>query len=361
MPNVRISAAADPGTLLATDKLPLARAGDTNAYSATMAEISAFSSVSVASGAYGNVGRNKLHNPQFLVTQRGTGPWTAQGYTADRWYWQFITTGGSSSVVVNAISAATAAPVDEAMQNVISCTTTAGTGAGDISALIQNIENVRRLSGKTVTVSFWAWAAIGTPKIGIELSQFFGTGGSPSATVTAIGATAVTISATPTRYTATIAVPSAAGKTFGTTVGTDYTGVNLWLSSGATNAARASNIGFQSGTFNFWGVQLEIGSAATPLEKLEYAEQVLDCVRFYQGGYVNQYSYGGAGFGYDTTVYFSPPMRIIPTVTLSGITLTNLPSISPVATGLFFTVIGGTATATAATGFATNWVASADL
>lgn len=42
MPDSKISAGADPGTLVSTDKLPLARVASTTAYSATMAEISTF-------------------------------------------------------------------------------------------------------------------------------------------------------------------------------------------------------------------------------------------------------------------------------------------------------------------------------
>ena len=47
MADTKISAGADPGTLTATDKLPLARSASTTAYAATVAEIAAF-----ANGAY---------------------------------------------------------------------------------------------------------------------------------------------------------------------------------------------------------------------------------------------------------------------------------------------------------------------
>jgi hypothetical protein len=39
MPDLKISAAADPVTLVATDKVPMARSASTTAYAATMAEI----------------------------------------------------------------------------------------------------------------------------------------------------------------------------------------------------------------------------------------------------------------------------------------------------------------------------------
>jgi hypothetical protein len=47
MPDLKISAGADPGTLVATDKVPLARSASTTAYAATMAEVATY-----ANGAY---------------------------------------------------------------------------------------------------------------------------------------------------------------------------------------------------------------------------------------------------------------------------------------------------------------------
>lgn len=47
MPDVKISAGADPGTVVATDKVPMARSASTTAYAATMAELATY-----ANGAY---------------------------------------------------------------------------------------------------------------------------------------------------------------------------------------------------------------------------------------------------------------------------------------------------------------------
>jgi hypothetical protein len=50
---------------------------------------------------------------------------------------------------------------DERAESVFTYITNAGSqGAGDFSTLGQNIEDARRLSGQTVTLSFWAWANI---------------------------------------------------------------------------------------------------------------------------------------------------------------------------------------------------------
>jgi hypothetical protein len=242
------------------------------------------------STAQRNVGRNLIHNGQFTVAQRGVGPWAVQGYTLDRWAYLTSHSNGAFSVTQTALADADRAAIgDEAArfgwQNVL----TGGTGAGDYDIVVQTVEDVRRLSGKTVLVSFWARAAAGTPKVAIELSQNFGSGGSPSASTFSVGAQAFTLSTTWTRYTSSpIAVPSSAGKTFGTTAGTDYTQFLIWQSSGTTNAARASNIGVQSGTFQLWGVQLEIAAAGqvspTPLEKMDAQQTLAVCQRFYQTG-----------------------------------------------------------------------------
>lgn len=79
MPNVKISAASDAGTLLATDMLPLARSGDTNAYHATMAEVGTYIGASP-----GNVFANQvtfqagllLNNNQYIDWKDNAG--TAQ-------------------------------------------------------------------------------------------------------------------------------------------------------------------------------------------------------------------------------------------------------------------------------------------
>jgi hypothetical protein len=275
--------------------------------------------------ALNNAGRNILHNSLFNIQQRGAGPWTGS-FTADRWFLQGTTTGGSVSASVAPMTASTAAVFsDEYAKFNWQASVTAGTGANDQIALQQNIEDVRRLSGKTVTVSFWAWCISGTPKIGVELAQVFGSGGSPSAFVSAVPASgAVTISTTPTRYSVTIVLPSVSGKTFGTTVGTDYTGLFFWLSAGSTNAARASNIGLQSATFLFWGIQLEFGSAATQLEKPDPQQDLANCQRFYQAYpqvLINGYAATAQTFFGDNI--FSVPMRAVPTTVFAGISYFN--------------------------------------
>jgi hypothetical protein len=268
-----------------------------------------------------NIGRNKLHNPLFNIAQRGAGPFTTSVYTLDRW--QLALNLDTASVTQNALADAdrTAIGDEEAtysLQNVFA----GNAGAAAFDVIIQRIESVRRLSGKTVTVSFYAKAATGTPSIGVSIDQVFGTGGSPSATVQGAG-TAVPISTTWTRYSLQLAVASEAGKTFGTTVGTDYSGLNLWYSSGATNATRAGSIGVQSGTIQVWGVQLEIAAAVSALEKPDPRYDLSNCQRFYAIGTCRLASYGAAGAAAGFTQTFPTTMRATPTPTSTFGTQTN--------------------------------------
>ena len=131
-------------------------------------------------------------------------------------------------------------------------------------------------------ISFYAKASSGTPSIGVEVQQNFGTGGSPSATVSTPLAAKV-ISTSWAQYTATVTVPSITGKTLGTTANTSYLEVNLWISSGATNATRASSIGIQNNTFSIWGVKLEAGTTATAfsLAHPSMAAELSACQRYY--------------------------------------------------------------------------------
>ena len=108
--------------------------------------------------ANNNVGRNLIHNPLFNVAQRGAGPWGVSGYTADRWALTNIGNTAGCSIVALSDGNRTAIG-DETAQFGLQTVIAAVAGAGNNTRHTQSIENVRRLAGKTVTVSFWAWAS----------------------------------------------------------------------------------------------------------------------------------------------------------------------------------------------------------
>jgi hypothetical protein len=273
--------------------------------------------LAVQLGSSNDVGRNLLHNPLFNIQQRGSGPWTVGQYTADRWNTAVVVDTASYSVVAM-IDGARTAIGDEAAQFTMQVGFTGNAGATAVSYLQQRIENMRRLAGKTVTFSFWATASVAL-KLGINGAQYFGTGGSPSAAINIL-ATGLSINATTSwaRYSVTFAIPSIVGKTLGTN-NDHYTSVQIYFSSGANNNAIAGNIGVQSGTVQLWGVQLEVGSVATPLEKIDPQQDLAKCQRFYALGQLGACGYASAaGQPSGTMAYFPVTMRAIPGVTVGS-------------------------------------------
>lgn len=270
--------------------------------------------------ALNNVGRNLIHNAMFNIQQRGAGPWTTNlGYTADRWQLAFAGDTDTASLVAFS-DGGRAAVGDENAQWQLNLNFTGSAAANSYSSILQKVENVRRLAGKSVTVSFWA-AATGNPRIAVNVVQFFGTGGSPSASVgTPIGVTAA-VSATWTRYQVTAALPSSSGKTFGTN-GNDYSQLGFFLSDQAN--VSGGGIGVQSGTVQIWGVQLEVAQPGqtqpTPLEKLDPVLQLQQCQRFFYATQAGIGGYGVAGVVSPSGSYVQLPvtMRAAPTAAILG-------------------------------------------
>lgn len=266
-------------------------------------------------GAPAGIGRNLFHNALYQVQQRGAGPWTATSYTADRW--QLFVSSDTASVTLPALGDADRTAIgDEAALYAWTCSFTGSSTAGAYSTFVQKTESVRRTSGKTVTVSFWSRAISGSPKVGVGYYQNFGTGGSPSAVV--VGNLGVTPALTSTwqRYSFSGVLPSASGKTFGTTLGTDFAQIDFWLSEQGTYANRSGGIGVQSGTVQFWGMQLELGGQATTLEEIDPRNDLANCMRFYavQSGYLYGLVIGTTDISVLWT--FPVPMRATPNVTL---------------------------------------------
>jgi hypothetical protein len=263
----------------------------------------------------------------MYIAQRGQVNFTASGYTLDRWL--LIPNLDTVNVAQSALGdVARAAIGDEDAFWCLTNTFTGNAGAAASTSVVQRMEHVRRLSNQTITISFYANANAAL-KLGLNVVQNFGTGGSPSGAVTVLATGAqFTLSTTWTRYSVTVAVPSIAGKTLGTN-NDDFTSIQFWYSSGATNNAQAGNIGVQSGSINLWGVQVELGSVATPLERVNTDVDWQICQRYYQKGRLVWTGYGNAGQG----AYFSSNLPVImrsvaPIVTPTGVTLANCGNLS---------------------------------
>jgi hypothetical protein len=263
-------------------------------------------------------GKNKIINGDFRVNQRAFSSTTTTGaYTFDRWANNCID--GTVTTSAQTFTLGTAPVAGYEGQNFIRQQTTGQTLATAVGLIYQAIESVRTFANQTVTISFWAKAASGTPKVAVEARQSFGTGGSPSTSVQTLFGQ-VTLSTSWARYTVSALVPSIAGKTLGTN-NDDFLQLVLWNSAGSNFNSRTGSLGIQTNTFDFWGVQVEAGSIATPFQTATGTIQgeLAACQRYYfrstpSGGY----GWLGYGIAQSTTattigVVLPSQMRISPT------------------------------------------------
>jgi hypothetical protein len=223
-------------------------------------------------------GKNRIINGDMGINQRNFTSNTTNGqFCFDRF---FQTHGGSGTVTVTpqTFTPGTAPVSGYESRNFVRYTTASGTTTSTFALFVQKIEDVRTFAGQTITVSFWAKAGSGTPKLSVEIEQSFGSGG--SATVGTSASAAFTLSTSWARYSTTINIPSITGKTIGS--GSSLF-CNIWTSAGSDFNSRANSIGIQNNSFDIWGIQAEAGSTATAFQTSTGTLQgeLAACQRYY--------------------------------------------------------------------------------
>jgi hypothetical protein len=280
--------------------------------------------------------RNRIINGDMRIDQRNAGAAVTSNnsYPVDRFFVPFDTDG--------AFSAQQDSSAPAGFVNSLKFTTTtadATIGATQYAMVRQVIEglNVADLgwgtaSAKTVTLSFWVRSSL-TGTFGGSLQNNAEDRSYPFS---------YTISSADTWEQKTITV---AGDTTGTWLTTNGRGIRLaWgLGVGSTYSGTAgawsatpslysvtgavSVIGTLNATWFITGVQLEVGSVATPFERRPYGAELALCQRYFIaytntvfGGTNNRIATGAGGS--TTLVRFSFPfptaMRAAPSVTMSG-------------------------------------------
>jgi hypothetical protein len=261
--------------------------------------------------------RNVLINGSFEINQRNFTSTTANGTVGfDRWLLR-------ANDATGTYSAQSFAPGDlEAAggiaRNYARIVTTGQTATNTLTILRQNVESVRTLAGKKVTLSFWARAGSGTPKVNMSITQTLGAGGSSNIETFALPKTITTSWA---RYSFTIDLPGLTGKTFGTTA--DFLLTNIFVSAGS-DFTPAIGTGIQNNTFDFWGFQLEEGPVATPFVRAATTLQgeLAACQRYYQRytSVANNAIFTGTMFS--STIFYGafvfPKMRVAPSSSVSA-------------------------------------------
>lgn len=319
---------ASSPTLLGTPQATTATAGNSTSQIATTAFVQ-----TAAQTASANVQglRNKIINGDFSVNQRVAFNTSATGvYVFDRW--RLNTSDGTSTYSTQSFALGNPFTGFQP-RNYLQLVTSGQTLTTANSIIIQPIEDVRTCAGSQVTVSFWAKALSGTPKISVELGQYFGA--DPDRY---INAGQVTLSTSWARYSRTVTVTSISGKIIGPN-NDSHLSLNLWCSAGSSFNVRTGSLGIQSNTFHIWGVQLEQNSVPTAFEQELYADQLAKCQRYYyKSGYVwgNELGSGFIAnnsnqFGEGFTFHHPVTLRANPTLTYTFFNNDNAQLLSAVA------------------------------
>ncbi len=273
--------------------------------------------------------RNRIINGDMRIDQRNAGAsvtLTSGGvYPVDRWRCDEFTDGGATG---EQVQDAPAGFVDSLK---ITTTTADGTLSAAQNMLInQFIEGFNTsdfgfgtANAKTITLSFWVKSSLtGTFAGGCDNNDnnrsyvFNYTISSANTweykTVTIAGDTSGTWLTTNSRG---ISVRFALG------AGTDYDGtVGAWQSGLKFSSSGATSvIGTLNATWYITGVQLEVGSVATPFERRDYGRELALCQRYYwktlpdNAGAEFCVAYGTATTNAAGIVFFPASMRIAPT------------------------------------------------
>jgi len=237
--------------------------------------------------------RNRIINGDMRIDQRNAGASVTQGtsvaYTVDRFYCQGAVT-SKFTVQQNAGSVTPPAGFTNYLGVTSSAATTVGTSDAYFIRHVVEGYNVADLTwgtanAQSVTISFWVRSS---------LTGTFGLSFVNSAASRAYPAT-YTINAANTWEQKTITI---SGDTTGTWVTNNGAGLNVTFGlgygsslSGTANAWNAgtafmptgavSVVGTNAATWYLTGVQLEVGSVATPFERRQYGQELALCQRYY--------------------------------------------------------------------------------
>jgi hypothetical protein len=233
-------------------------------------------------------GKNKIINGDYGVWQRGTSftPSAAWNYNADR-FAMYSNGTGTTPVVSRQTFTAGTAPVAGYEGTYFWRYSQAAAGSSNtINWKQQRIEDVRQFAGQTVTLSFWG-KADASRTVACNLSQNFGSGGSADVSV---GSQNNSFTTSWQRFTFTVAVPSVASKTIGTS---SFLIVEWNFPTGVAQ------------TIDIWGVQLEAASTVSNFQTATGTIQgeLAACQRYYyRAGGDAPFQRYSTGFASSTTV-----------------------------------------------------------
>ena len=285
-------------------------------------------------------GRNIIINGDMRVAQRATSATvSSSGNTydvCDRWAY-------NRNGVTGTLAQVEEVPAGSGFKYSLKLTTTSAVGsiaAGNMISFAYAVEtqDIRRLGygssdAKTATVSFWVRGSL-SGKIGVNCtrdSRTFSTNEDIVANtwkfveIVIPADTSTGFSQGDNSNGFNLAIRFAAGSNFTTgTTGGSWINFHTAYAAGFTAGQQGAYLTTNGSTMQVTGVQLEIGSKATPFEHKLFGEQLQNCRRYYQvildrstdSG--DDSGLGGTVFASNGGVYvpirFNPVMRSAPTV-----------------------------------------------
>lgn len=272
--------------------------------------------------------RNRIINGDMRIDQRNAGAAVtvsstpgASTYTVDRWFYAQAL---ASRFSIQQNAGAVTPPAG--FTNYLGFTSLGANTPGTT----EFYDAAQRIEG--FNVSDLGWGAAGALPVTLSFwvrSSLTGTfsGSVRNATPNRSYPFTFTISSANTWEYKTVTIPGDTTGTWGTLNGT---GIQVSFNLGAGNLARAAAGAWTAGnfagatgaisvcatngaTFYVTGVQLEVGSVATPFERRQYGQEFVLCQRYFQVGFAAGRFSGGATEGYP--IQYKATMRATPTIT----------------------------------------------
>jgi hypothetical protein len=315
------------------------------------ASLSSSSTISSVNGGPISGTRNRLINSAMEIDQRNAGGSVtlnnSTGYPVDRWIASAAGGAGTGTATAQRVADAPAGFFNSIKYTVTNAKTPA---AGDTFYFAQVIEGYNIIdfaygtaSAKTVALSFWVKSSLTGTFTG-SFRQTQGVLVNPRSyafnytinsantwqyiTVTATGDT-VQVPSQDNGAAYTIIFDLGSGTTYKTATS------NSWVSGNYVGSTSGTNLISTNGaTLQITGVQLELGSVATPFERRIISQELQLCQRYYQkrtssGFNKRMYNQNGGVSAMQVSVDFPVTMRAIPTVTV----IVDISDASPISGG----------------------------
>ena len=306
--------------------------------------------------------RNRIINGDMSIIQRGTqtGVGGVSAYAVDRWLLA-RESGSMAARFTISSDALTSSDLPLTQDGLTNCqkidvtTASGGISAGFSNYLAQRIEGFNiadvgygTASARPLTLSFWLKTDNKTGVMSVSLYS-----GSARNYIQ-------TINATTSWQKFTLTFPGDTGGSilasdnaqqmqlmFVLSAGSDFYATTGQWNAGFDNAA-STQVDFTDSTANniyITGVQLEVGSVATPFERMDYGRELIMCQRYYQryspsGGVLVIYGYWDGTNAYIGNVIFPVTPRTTPTgigvSSASNFNINNSAVGNPTATSVVF-------------------------